>query len=112
MNERKRKAAEDRRKLEDEMEDTKISLEQEIQSLRDKLRKQKSSTDVMKAEQVSHVEEELNKEWKDKCERLLATAQEKHNRAIQDIKEEKEELENKVQELENKILSVKNSGGG
>ncbi|KAJ8300576.1 LOW QUALITY PROTEIN: hypothetical protein KUTeg_022095 [Tegillarca granosa] len=89
------------------------SLEkQEIQSLRDKLRKQKSSTDVMKAEQVSHVEEELNKEWKDKCERLLATAQEKHNRAIQDIKEEKEELENKVQELENKILSVKNSGGG
>ena len=49
------------------------------------------------------MERDLNQEWKDKSDRLLASMQEKHNRALQDVKEEKAELERKVEDLENKV---------
>ncbi|XP_048777853.1 FK506-binding protein 15-like isoform X2 [Ostrea edulis] len=107
LSDRKRKAAEEKRRMEDEFEETKINFEQEIQSLRDKLRKQKSSTDVVAAEQVSQVEEELTKEWKEKCDRLLSAANDKHNRALQALKEEKEEMEEKVAVLQNRIETMK-----
>lgn len=115
LSDRKRKAAEEKRRIEDEFEESKLSLEQEIQSLREKLRKQKSSTDVVAAEQISQVEEELNKEWKEKCDRLLNAANEKHNRALLAVREEKEELEEKLSVLQNKIQTMKNenvSGDG
>ncbi|XP_061184098.1 FK506-binding protein 15-like [Saccostrea echinata] len=108
LSDRKRKAAEEKRRMEDEFEETKINFEQEIKSLREKLRKQKSSTDVATAEQVAEVEEELNREWKEKCDRLLTAANEKQNRALQAMKEEKDELEEKVAVLENKIHTMKN----
>lgn len=108
LSDRKRKAAEEKRRIEDEFEESKLSLEQEIQSLREKLRKQKSSTDVVAAEQISQVEEELNKEWKEKCDRLLNAANEKHNRALLAMREEKEELEEKLSVLQNKIQTMKN----
>lgn len=115
LSDRKRKAAEEKRRIEDEFEESKLSLEQEIQSLREKLRKQKSSTDVVAAEQISQVEEELNKEWKEKCDRLLNAANEKHNRALLAVREEKEELEEKLSVLQDKIQTMKNenvSGDG
>lgn len=115
LSDRKRKAAEEKRRIEDEFEESKLSLEQEIQSLREKLRKQKSSTDVVAAEQISQVEEELNKEWKEKCDRLLNAANEKQNRALLAVREEKEELEEKLSVLQNKIQTMKNenvSGDG
>uniref|UniRef100_K1QL88 peptidylprolyl isomerase n=1 Tax=Magallana gigas TaxID=29159 RepID=K1QL88_MAGGI len=108
LSDRKRKAAEEKRRIEDEFEESKLSLEQEIQSLREKLRKQKSSTGVVAAEQISQVEEELNKEWKEKCDRLLNAANEKHNRALLAMREEKEELEEKLSVLQNKIQTMKN----
>ncbi|XP_062586110.1 FK506-binding protein 15-like [Saccostrea cucullata] len=108
LSDRKRKAAEEKRRMEDEFEETKINFEQEIKSLREKLRKQKSSTDVATAEQVAEVEEELNREWKEKCDRLVTAANEKQNRALQAMKEEKDELEEKVATLENKIHAMKN----
>jgi len=56
--------------------------------------------------QVSQVEKEMNAEWKSKCDKLLATAQEKHNRALQDVKEEKEDLEQKITALQTKVLLI------
>lgn len=54
--------------------------------------------------QVSQVEEELNKDWKEKCDKLLATQQEKHKRAIQEVKQENEELQSTIQQLEQKVI--------
>lgn len=112
LTERKKKAAEERRKMEEDMEDSKLQFEQEIQNLREKLRRQKNSTDAAKAEQVTKLEEEIGEEWKAKSEKQLAAAQERHARALQSMKEEKEELEQKVTELELKIRSLKQSSGG
>lgn len=57
--------------------------------------------------QISQVEEELNKEWKEKCDRLLNAANEKHNRALLAMREEKEELEEKLSVLQNKVCNYR-----
>ena len=55
------------------------------------------------SEQVSQVEEELNKDWKEKCDHLLASAQEKHQRELQDVLSEKQLLKEKVEYLEKRV---------
>ncbi|XP_052092895.1 FK506-binding protein 15-like isoform X4 [Mytilus californianus] len=112
LSDRKRKATEEKRAMEEEFEENKEQLEREIQTLRDKLRKAKSSTDVATAEQVSQVEEELNTEWKEKCDKMMTAQQEKHKRALQEIRQENEELQTNVQQLEKKIQEIKSSSGG
>lgn len=52
---------------------------------------------------MSEIEKDLNKEWKDKCDRLLSSAQEKHERAIADLLEEKEGLEENIKEMDKKV---------
>ncbi|CAC5419243.1 unnamed protein product [Mytilus coruscus] len=112
LSDRKRKATEEKRAMEEEFEENKEQLEREIQTLRDKLRKAKSSTDVATAEQVSQVEEELNREWKEKCDKMMTAQQEKHKRALQEMRQENEELQTNVQQFEKKIQEIKSSSGG
>ena len=45
----------------------------------------------------------MNKEWKEKCDRLLAANTDKHNRALQGLREEKEEMEEKLADLQRKV---------
>ncbi|KAL3872320.1 hypothetical protein ACJMK2_040252 [Sinanodonta woodiana] len=109
--EKKRKAAEEKRRLEEEWEESKHNFEREIQNLKEKLRKQKSSIDSVSSQQVTQMEEEITREWREKCDKLLATAQEKNNRILQEVKEEKAELEKKVEELENKVQQLRSQSG-
>ncbi|KAL5012698.1 hypothetical protein ScPMuIL_011249 [Solemya velum] len=91
-----------------------LSLEQEKQettSLREKLRRQKTSKDSASAEQVAQLEQELAQEWKQKSDKLLATAHEKHSRALQEMQDEKTDLFRKNQELEKKVQSLRSSTG-
>ncbi|XP_059152791.1 FK506-binding protein 15-like [Physella acuta] len=110
LTERKRKAAEERRKMEEDMEDAKISYEQTIESLRERIRKQKSSVDTETESKMSKIEEDISREWQIKCDRMMSAVTEKHNRQIEDLKSEKEELLRKVDELEKKIITVRSSG--
>ncbi|XP_013394043.1 FK506-binding protein 15-like [Lingula anatina] len=108
---RKKKALEEKKRFEEELEEVKSQYESEIQILKDRLRKQKSSTDNVAAEQVAQVEQELTQEWQQKCDRLVSQANDKHARALLEVKEEKQQLENTVQELQTKLLTLKNSRG-
>ena len=45
----------------------------------------------------------MNKEWKEKCDRLLAANTDKHNRNLQGLREEKEEVEEKLADLQRKV---------
>ncbi|KAL4218675.1 FK506-binding protein 15 [Mactra antiquata] len=107
LSDRKRKSAEERRQLEDELEDVKANFEAEIQSLKDKLRKQKTSASAANQEQISQIEDDINKDWQSKHDRLMAVATEKHNRALSAVTEEKQELEAKIQQLENKLHTLR-----
>ncbi|CAL1538617.1 unnamed protein product [Lymnaea stagnalis] len=110
LSERKRKAAEERRKMEEDMEDAKISFEQTIEGLRERLRKQKTSVDAETENKVSKIEEDLSREWQTKCDRMAIALTDKHNRQIEEMKSEKEELLRKIEELERKVVSVRSSG--
>ncbi|XP_078605100.1 FK506-binding protein 15-like isoform X1 [Branchiostoma floridae x Branchiostoma japonicum] len=111
LSERKTKATADRRKLEDEMEEIKRQHEEEVEDLRSKLRKQRASTDAVTAEQVAAVEQEIETQWKDKCDRLVAQTQDKHRRQMEELQEEKEQLNNKLSNMEAKLAAMKNSHG-
>ncbi|CAH1787108.1 unnamed protein product, partial [Owenia fusiformis] len=111
LSDRKKKTAIELKKSEDELEELKAQHEVEVQDLKEKLRKQRSSTDVATAEQVSQVEAEITKEWKEKSERQLLAAEEKHKRAQADLNEEKQQLESKLKQLEDKVVLLKSSQG-
>ena len=80
-------------------------------SLKDKLRQQKSSTDATTAEQLRKIEEELNTEWQEKSDRLLAAATAKHSRAMAELKQEKTEATQKVKLVCVKVGYVQNNEG-
>ena len=52
------------------------------------------------------MEEELDLQWKEKNERLLASAQDRHKRALAEVNDEKKELELKIQGLEQKVRGL------
>ncbi|CAG5122408.1 unnamed protein product, partial [Candidula unifasciata] len=81
-----------------------------IEDLREKLRRQKTSVDSDTQNKVSKIEEEISREWQAKSERMLSAAAEKYNRQLADLKDEKEDLMNKVEELEKKLTTVRSSG--
>ena len=55
--------------------------------------------------QLNQLEEELNQSWKEKCDRLLASAQEKHQRALDGVTADKEAAEEKLRLLETKVVT-------
>ncbi|XP_064649384.1 FK506-binding protein 15-like isoform X2 [Lineus longissimus] len=102
LSERKKKALTEKRRFEEEVEDLKSQHEEELSHLREKLRKVKMSTTSNTSEKLSQIEEELNSEWQAKYDKMLATTQEKHARAMLDVQEERQQLENRLVEMEEK----------
>ena len=49
------------------------------------------------------MEEELAAEWQAKCDKLLATAVDKHTRQMNSVKDELEEAQDQVAKLEAKV---------
>jgi polyhydroxyalkanoate synthesis regulator phasin len=54
--------------------------------------------------QIKELEAELNKDWEERSQRLLKTEQERHEREMKAMQEEKTTLEEKVTALENKVI--------
>jgi FK506-binding protein 15 len=104
---RKRKMQEEVSRLEAEMEELRTSHEREMSTLRDRLKHEKNSTELTTAQQLSQVEEQLNVQWKDKCDRMLNSAQDKHQRELDELNAERHQLEDKVSLLEAKVRDMK-----
>ena len=56
---------------------------------------------------VSQVEEELSREWKEKCDKLVANQQQKHKRALLEVRQENEDLQSTIKQLEKKVRFYK-----
>jgi len=52
---------------------------------------------------LTQIEEDLNREWKEKSDRLLSSAQEKHQREIAEVNNEKAWLQEKLDSMESKV---------
>ncbi|XP_068771053.1 FK506-binding protein 15 isoform X3 [Struthio camelus] len=107
--ERKKKSLSERAQAEEEMEEIRKSYQQELDKLRQLLKKARTSTDQAAAEQLSLIQAELESQWEAKCERMLASAKEQHVRQYQEVCEQRDSLQEKVSQLEEKLVALKHS---
>ncbi|XP_009078110.1 PREDICTED: FK506-binding protein 15, partial [Acanthisitta chloris] len=107
--ERKKKSLSERAQAEEEMEEIRRSYQQELDKLRQLLKKARTSTDQAAAEQLSLIQAELESQWEAKCERALASAKEQHGRQYQEVCEQRDSLQQQVSQLEEKLTALKHS---
>ncbi|XP_074779816.1 FK506-binding protein 15 isoform X2 [Athene noctua] len=107
--ERKKKSLSERAQAEEEMEEIRRSYQQELDKLRQLLKKARTSTDQAAAEQLSLIQAELESQWEAKCERSLASAKEQHVRQYQEVCEQRDSLQQQVSQLEEKLAALKHS---
>ncbi|XP_053940237.1 FK506-binding protein 15 isoform X2 [Cuculus canorus] len=107
--ERKKKSLSERAQAEEEMEEIRRSYQQELDKLRQLLKKARTSTDQAAAEQMSLIQAELESQWEAKCERTLASAKEQHVRQYQEVCEQRDFLQQQVSQLEEKLAALKHS---
>uniref|UniRef100_A0A7M4EZE8 peptidylprolyl isomerase n=1 Tax=Crocodylus porosus TaxID=8502 RepID=A0A7M4EZE8_CROPO len=101
--ERKKKSLLERGQAEEEMDEIRKSYQEELDKLRQLLKKARTSTDQAAAEQLSLVQMELESQWEAKCERMLASAKEQHLRQYQEVCEQRDSQQQKVIQLEEKV---------
>ncbi|XP_061867478.1 FK506-binding protein 15 isoform X2 [Colius striatus] len=107
--ERKKKSLSERAQAEEEMEEIRRSHQQELDKLRQLLKKARSSTDQAAAEQLSLIQAEMESQWEAKCERALASAKEQHVRQYQEVCEQRDSLQQQLSQLEEKLAALKHS---
>uniref|UniRef100_A0A8C0BY19 peptidylprolyl isomerase n=1 Tax=Buteo japonicus TaxID=224669 RepID=A0A8C0BY19_9AVES len=104
--ERKKKSLSERAQAEEEMEEIRRSYQQELDKLRQLLKKARTSTDQAAAEQLSLIQAELESQWEARCERTLASAKEQHVRQYQEVCEQRDSLQQQVSQLEEKVMAL------
>ncbi|XP_068020303.1 FK506-binding protein 15 isoform X2 [Melanerpes formicivorus] len=107
--ERKKKSLAERAQAEEEMEELRRSYQQELDKLRQLLKKARTSTDQAAAEQLTLLQAELESQWEARCERALASAKEQHLRQYQEVCEQRDSLQQQMAQLEEKLAALKES---
>lgn len=110
--ERKKKSQLERQQAEEETEEIRKSYQQELEKLRQHLKKARTSTDEVAAEQASLLQAELESQWQSKCDRMLASAKEQHIRQYQEVCEQRDSLQQRLTQLEEKLATFKESRDG
>ncbi|XP_030391385.1 FK506-binding protein 15 isoform X3 [Gopherus evgoodei] len=106
--ERKKKSLLERSQAEEEMDEIRRSYQEELDKLRQLLKKARTSTDQAAAEQ-SLIQTELESQWEAKCERILVSAKEQHLRQYQEVCEQRDSQQQHITELEEKLSTLKHS---
>ncbi|XP_007934956.1 FK506-binding protein 15 [Orycteropus afer afer] len=99
-------AAQDRCQAEEEINEIRKSYEEELDKLRQLLKKARGSTDQATAEQLSLAQAELQTQWEMKCERLLASAKEEHRQQYQEACAQRDANEQKLTRVQEKCLAL------
>uniref|UniRef100_A0A8C7TK84 peptidylprolyl isomerase n=1 Tax=Oncorhynchus mykiss TaxID=8022 RepID=A0A8C7TK84_ONCMY len=103
VSDRKRKWQAERQRCDEEMEELRRSSQQDMESLRTQLRKARTSTGQAASEQLAQLQAELEEEWKGKCERALASANEQQGREMAELAEQRDILEQRLTQLQEKV---------
>ncbi|KAM6169435.1 FK506-binding protein 15 [Rhynchocyon petersi] len=106
LSERKKKSAQERCQAEEEIDDIRKSYQEELDRLRQLLKKARVSTDQAAAEQLSLVQTELQTQWETKCEHLLASAKDEHQQQYQKVCEQRDTNQQKLTELQEKYVTL------
>ncbi|XP_063116590.1 FK506-binding protein 15 isoform X2 [Cavia porcellus] len=106
LSERKKKSAQERCQAEEEMDEIRKLYQEELDKLRQLLKKTRVSTDQAAAEQLSAVQAELQTHWEAKCEHLLASAKDEHLQQYQEVCAERDAHQQKLTSLQEKCLAL------
>ncbi|XP_027470870.1 FK506-binding protein 15 [Zalophus californianus] len=106
LSERKKKSAQERCQAEEEIDEIRKSYQEELDKLRQLLKKARVSTDQAAAEQLSLVQAELQTQWEAKCEQLLASARGEHQQQYQEVCAQRDANQQKLLHLQEKCLAL------
>ncbi|XP_059513684.1 FK506-binding protein 15 isoform X2 [Myotis daubentonii] len=106
LSERKKKSAQERCQAEEEMDEIRKSYQEELDKLRQLLKKARVSTDQAASEQLSLVQAELQTQWEAKCEHLLASAKDEHLQQYQEVCAQRDASQQKLLQLQEKCLAL------
>ncbi|XP_007178245.2 FK506-binding protein 15 isoform X2 [Balaenoptera acutorostrata] len=106
LSERKKKSAQERCQAEEEIDEIRKSHQEELDKLRQLLKKARVSTDQAAAEQLSLVQAELQTQWEAKCEHLLASAKNEHLQQYQEACAQRDARQQKLLHLEEKCSAL------
>ena len=81
----KQRVREKKKQWDEEMEELKAGHESEVQTLKDRIRKEKSTSSAALSEQLSELEKDMEEQWKVKTERLVHQTEEKWRRKYSDL---------------------------
>ncbi|XP_037019376.2 FK506-binding protein 15 isoform X2 [Artibeus jamaicensis] len=106
LSERKKKSAQERCQAEEEIDEIRKSHQEELDKLRQLLKKARVSTDQAASEQLSLVQAELQTQWEAKCEHLLASAKDEHLRQYQEVCAQRDASQQKLLQLQEKCSAL------
>ncbi|XP_060264884.1 FK506-binding protein 15 isoform X11 [Ovis aries] len=101
LSERKKKSAQERCQAEEEIDEIRKSHQEELDKLRQLLKKARVSTDQAAAEQA-----ELQTQWEAKCEQLLASAKNEHLQQYQEVCTQRDASQQQLLQLEEKCSAL------
>ncbi|CAF3617892.1 unnamed protein product [Rotaria sordida] len=104
-NERKTKVENERKRWQDEIDEQKQSYEKELDEVRNKLRKQRTAGNLTNNQEISRLEQDLERDWQEKLDRQQA----QHERILMSKGKELEQL--KISFKENEIKSQQTNEG-
>lgn len=87
------------------MEDLKQTHETELNQLKERLRKEKNSSNTAVSEQVAQAEKELEDQWRMRSERMVAQAEERARRKYSDLQDEYRSLQTQLAEATMKVCT-------
>ncbi|GAB1288557.1 FK506-binding protein 15 [Apodemus speciosus] len=106
LSERKKKSAQERCQAEEEMDEIRKSHQEELDRLRQLLKKARVSTDQAAAEQLSLAQAEMQSQWEAKCEQLLASAKDEHLQQYQEVCAQRDAHQQKLSHLQDECLAL------
>ncbi|KAL6034170.1 hypothetical protein STEG23_015353 [Scotinomys teguina] len=106
LSERKRKSAQERCQAEEEMDEIRKSHQEELDRLRQLLKKARVSTDRATEEQLSLAQAELQSQWEAKCEHLLASAKDEHLQQYQEVCAQRDAQQQTLSHLQEECLAL------
>lgn len=106
LSERKKKSAQERCQAEEEIDEIRKSHQEELDKLRQLLKKARVTTDQAAAEQLSLVQAELQTQWETKYEHLLASAKDEHLQQYQEVCAQRDANQQKLLQLQTKCLAL------
>ncbi|XP_013203685.1 FK506-binding protein 15 isoform X1 [Microtus ochrogaster] len=106
LSERKKKSAQERCQAEEEMDEIRKSHQEELDRLRQLLKKSRVSTDQAAAEQLSLTQAELQSQWEAKCEHLLASAKDEYLQQYQEVCAQRDAHQQKLSRLQDECSAL------